>query len=126
MTNEVSAIEPEPAAEVIAARLQQSARGGTERLLQWLRELGRLDRELYAAIANVPTPTLDEPVRRLSNSADYSLIWLSTAGVMAIVRGRRGRKAALAGVLAIGITSAVVNQRIKRLYPRARPDRAGQ
>lgn len=126
MTDEVSAIEPEPAAEVIAARLQQSARGGTERLLQWLQELGRLDRELYAAIANVPTPTLDEPVRRLSNSANYSLIWLSAAGVMAIVGGRRGRKAALAGVLAIGITSAVVNQGIKRLYPRARPDRAGE
>lgn len=120
------AIEPEPAAEVIAARLQQSARGGTERLQHWLQKLARLDRELYAAIANVPTPTLDEPIRRLSNSANYSLIWLSAAGGLAIVGGRRGRRAALAGVLAIGITSAVVNQGIKRLYPRPRPDRAGE
>ncbi|MCZ6738622.1 MAG: phosphatase PAP2 family protein [Actinobacteria bacterium] len=126
MTNEVSAMEPDPAAEVIAARLQQSARGGTERMLQWLQELGRLDRDLYAAIANVPTPTLDEPIRRLSNSANYSLIWLSAAGGLAIAGGRKGRKAALAGVLAIGITSAVVNQGIKRLYPRPRPDRAGE
>jgi hypothetical protein len=51
VTNEVSAVEPEPAAEVIAARLQQSARGGTEGWPQALQELARLDRELYAAIA---------------------------------------------------------------------------
>lgn len=126
MTKEVSAIDSVPAAEVLAARLQQTARGLSAGALRSLQELAQLDRELYAAIADASTPTLDEPIRRLSNSANYSLIWLSAAGVLAIAGGRRGRKAALAGVLAIGVTSAVVNQGIKRLYPRARPDRAGE
>ena len=126
MTKQVSAIEGVPAAEVLVARLQQTARGLSAPSLRSLQELAQLDRELYAAIADVPTPTLDEPIRRLSNSANYSLIWLSAAAALAIAGGRRGRKAALAGVVAIGVTSAVVNQGIKRLYPRARPDRAGE
>lgn len=123
---EVSAIEAEPVAEVLAARLPRTARGLSARALRSLQELAQIDRAVYAAIADVPTPTLDEPFRRLSNSANYSLIWLSAAGALTIAGGRRGRRAALAGVAAIGVTSAVVNQGIKRLYPRARPDRAGE
>ena len=39
--------------------------------------------------------------------------------------GRRGRRAALEGVLAIGVTSATVNLGMKPLAQRRRPDRAG-
>jgi len=122
----VPVIEVGPAAEVLASRLQESGREVSVWSVRSLQELARLDRALYAAIADVPTPTLDEPIRLLSNSANYSSIWLLAAGALAIVGGRTGRRAAVAGVVAIGITSAVVNQGVKRLYPRARPDRAAE
>jgi undecaprenyl-diphosphatase len=45
--------------------------------------------------------------------------------VIAVLGGRRGRRAALEGVLAIGVTSATVNLGMKPLAQRRRPDRAG-
>lgn len=108
--------EPEPIAEPVT--------GGIEEGL--LPELGRLDRAVYAAIADSPTPILDEPMRRLSNAANFSKLWLAVAAVLAVVGGRRGRRAATSGLLAIGVASAVVNQGFKRLYPRRRPDRKGE
>ena len=47
------------------------------------------------------------------------------AAVIAVLGGRRGRRAALEGVLAIGVTSATVNLGMKPLAQRRRPDRAG-
>lgn len=86
-------------------------------------ELGQLDQAVYAAVASVPTPTLDRGFRELSLLANQSKLWFGIAGVTALVGGRRGRRAAIDGVLAIGITSFVVNQPLKRLLPRTRPDR---
>src|SRR6185436_5127021 len=65
------------------------------------------------------------PVRKLSNAATYSRLWLGVAAVLAVLGGRRGRRAALEGVLAIGVTSATVNLGMKPLAQRERPDRAG-
>lgn len=87
-------------------------------------ELGDLDRSIYAAIASVPTPNLDRELRLLSRAANNSKLWFGLAGVVAVVGGKRGRTAALDGVIAIGLTSFVVNQPLKRLLPRDRPDRA--
>lgn len=126
MTDEARLPDAEPAAEVLAARLQARARGLSEPSLRALHELARLDRHLYAAIADIPTPNLDEPIRRLSKSANYSVLWLSLAAALAMVGGRTGRRAAVTGVVAIGATSALVNQGVKPLYPRTRPDRAGE
>jgi undecaprenyl-diphosphatase len=89
-------------------------------------ELDRLDRDIYAAVADSPTSTLDEPLRRLSNSANYSMIWIAAAGAMVVLGGRPGRRAALSGLISIGVTSAVVNQGVKRLADRPRPDRDGE
>jgi undecaprenyl-diphosphatase len=89
-------------------------------------ELGDLDRAVYAAIADTPTPLLDEPMRRLSNAANFSKLWMVIAGVLAALGGRRGRRAAATGMIAIGMTSAVVNQGVKRVYQRPRPDREGE
>jgi membrane-associated phospholipid phosphatase len=88
-----------------------------------VREFGDLDRAVYAAVAEVPTPTLDERFRQLAVLADHSKLWLGVAGATALFGGRRGRQAALDGMIAIGITSFVVNQPLKRLLPRTRPDR---
>jgi membrane-associated phospholipid phosphatase len=63
-------------------------------------------------------------VRRLSGAADYSRLWLAIAAVVAVAGGRRGRRAALEGVVAIGVTSATVNLGVKPVARRRRPERA--
>jgi membrane-associated phospholipid phosphatase len=88
-----------------------------------LRELGAVDRATYAAIAETPTPSLDEPIRRLSNAANNSRLWLGIAAALAALGGRRGRRAALEGAVAIGVTSATVNLLAKSIATRPRPDR---
>jgi membrane-associated phospholipid phosphatase len=75
-------------------------------------------------VARTPTGTLDVPVRRLSGAADNSRLWLAIAAAVAVAGGRRGRRAALEGVVAIGITSATVNLGVKPIARRRRPDRA--
>jgi undecaprenyl-diphosphatase len=62
-------------------------------------------------------------VRRLSHAADRSRLWLAIAGVVAVAGGARGRRAALEGVVAIGVTSAAVNLVVKPVARRRRPDR---
>jgi membrane-associated phospholipid phosphatase len=88
------------------------------------RELGTVDRAVYQAIATVPTPSLDRVLARLARAADHSKLWLAGAGVLAALGGDRGRQAAFAGAVSIGISSVVTNILIKRLLPRRRPDRA--
>jgi membrane-associated phospholipid phosphatase len=90
-----------------------------------LHQLSALDRAIYAAIAQTPTPDVDVALRRLSLAADHSSLWLGIAAAMAAAGGPRGRRAAARGLLTVGVTSAVVNLGVKSLYPRRRPDRAG-
>lgn len=88
-------------------------------------ELTRLDEAVYRTIAETPTPTIDAGLRRLTGAADYSKIWLGSAAVLALLGGPTGRRAAVTGVVSIGVTSAVVNQGFKRFANRSRPDRQG-
>jgi undecaprenyl-diphosphatase len=85
--------------------------------------LGAADQALYVAVAESQTPWLDEPVRRLSQSANLSRLWLAIAAAIAVAGGADGRRAALRGVIAIGATSAAVNIGVKAIRPRRRPDR---
>jgi undecaprenyl-diphosphatase len=126
MTDSSVLVDRAPITEVWAQRQGSRAEApGADRAIV-LRELGQLDREIYAAIADSPTPALDEPIRLLSNAANFSKLWLALAAGLAVVGGRPGRRAAAAGLIAIGVTSAVVNQGLKRLYERPRPDREGE
>jgi membrane-associated phospholipid phosphatase len=101
-------------------------RGPWSRLLALgAHRLGIVDQALYAAVAASPTPWLDEPVRRLSQSANSSRLWLAIAAGIAVLGGPDGRRAALRGVIAIGVTSATVNIGMKTIRPRHRPDRVG-
>jgi undecaprenyl-diphosphatase len=68
-----------------------------------LRELGAVDQAIYSAVASTPTPSLDEPLRRLSNAANNSRLWLAIAAALAVAGGRSGRRAAVRGTLAIGV-----------------------
>jgi membrane-associated phospholipid phosphatase len=109
-------------ADSLARRLERR-RGPAARRAEALRELGAVDQAVYTAVADTPTAVLDEPVRRLSNAANRSHLWLGIAAVIAVLGGRRGRRAALEGVVAIGVTSATVNLGLKPLAHRQRPDR---
>jgi membrane-associated phospholipid phosphatase len=108
-------------------RLEAALRrmGAGQRIEEVLRQLGAVDRAVYNAIATVPTPVLDQPLRRLSRAADKSRLWVGIAAVIALTGGRKGRRAAARGLLSVGVTSAVVNLGAKSLYARRRPDRTG-
>src|ERR1039457_598590 len=120
---------PADAAEAVTQRLADwfTQLGGPVRqqVAEGLRELGAVDQAIYSAIASTPTPSLDEPLRRLSNAANNSRLWLAIAAGLAVAGGRTGRRAAARGTLAIGVTSALVNLGVKSLWSRPRPDRAG-
>jgi membrane-associated phospholipid phosphatase len=92
---------------------------------QVLDELLALDVRLYEAVAGADTPTLDGFFRRLSLVADKSVLWFGIAGVLAVIGGPTGRRAAVNGVAAIGLASATANLVGKRVTDRQRPDRAG-
>jgi undecaprenyl-diphosphatase len=116
--------QPPTIGDALAGQVE-ARRGAASAPVEALRELGAIDRAVYAAVASTPTAQLDGPVRRLSHAANYSRLWLGIATVIALLGGRRGRRAALEGVLAIGVTSATVNRGVKPLAQRRRPDRAG-
>jgi membrane-associated phospholipid phosphatase len=98
-------------------------RGPASRWADALHEFGALDRAVYEAVARTPTGSLDGPMRRLSEAANYSRLWLGLAGAIALVGGKRGRRAALEGVVSIAVTSATVNLGIKKVHRRRRPER---
>ena len=107
------------------ARRVEVRRGPSARSAEALRELGAVDRAVYAAVADTPAAELDGPVRRLSEAANQSRLWFGIAAAIALLGGRRGRRAALEGVVAIGVTSATINLGVKPLADRRRPDRLG-
>jgi membrane-associated phospholipid phosphatase len=121
----------EPAAGASVAVTQQVAdelarRGGPvrQRAAAALRELGAVDQAIYSAVAATPTPSLDEPLRRLSNAANNSVLWLAVAVGLGVAGGSAGRRAAVRGTVAIGVTSPLVNLVAKSAWSRRRPDRA--
>jgi undecaprenyl-diphosphatase len=91
-----------------------------------VRDLDAVDRAVYAAIARTPTPTLDPAMRRLSDVANYSKLWVGVAAGIATLGGRRGRRSAAFGLVSVGVTSATVNLLGKHFFRRRRPDRAGE
>jgi membrane-associated phospholipid phosphatase len=88
-----------------------------------LRRLGRLDRAAYRAVAGLSTPMLDRPLRRVSRFANFSKPWFLIAAALALFGGAQARRAAATGIAAIGLTSFVVNQPMKLVGARRRPER---
>ena len=114
---------PEPVEERLAKRLSTWQVRRPSRTVQVLRRLGHLDRNAYRAVAEISTPRLDAPLRRVSDFANFSKPWLLVAAGLALFGRTRGRRAAITGVAAIGVTSFVVNQPMKLAGERRRPDR---
>ena len=107
----------------LAARQMSAPASARTAAVTVLNELGRVDLAVYRAIAGTPAPTLDRPIRRLSAAANWSRLWLAIGGAMAVAGGRAGRRAAVAGLAAIAVDSAVVNVGLKVAARRGRPDR---
>jgi undecaprenyl-diphosphatase len=90
-----------------------------------LQRFARCDRAVYRSVAQLETPLLDEPLRRLSHFANHSKPWFVVAGILALAGGPPGRRAAVTGLAAVGTASLVVNQPLKLAGRRRRPDRQG-
>ena len=110
-------------AERLAERLEARPTPRRSAAARALHELAQVDLAVYRAIASTPTPTLDEPLRRLSGLANHSKLWLGVAGALFAFGGRTGRRAAVTGLVAVGVNSAAVNLPMKFASGRARPDR---
>jgi membrane-associated phospholipid phosphatase len=115
-----------PREELLAERLTAKpgpagpARAG---VVAAMSALSRIDRACYAAVARLPPSQLDVPLRRLAKFADFSKPWFIVATLLALFGGSRGRRAAITGIAAIGVTSFAVNQPMKLVSARTRPDR---
>src|SRR3954453_15029434 len=95
-------------AEAAAERVEER-RGPASVWSIALSEIGAVDRAVYEAIERTPTPSLDDPLRRLSNAANGSRLWLAIAALVAVFGGKRGRRAEPAGGVPMGRTPAHTN-----------------
>ena len=104
---------------------REDGRGGVR---DWLRRAGRevasLDRSVSDAVSSTETPALDGPISRLSNAANGGWLWIAVAAAVAVIGGRRGRRASLRALLALGVASATANLAVKSLAHRRRPERS--
>jgi len=112
-----------PPEERLAERLKTRLTPRTAVAAAALEEIAAVDRAVFRAIASTPTPMLDEPLRRFSGLANYSKLWLGVGGALFALGGRSGRRAAVTGMVAVGVNSALVNLPMKFASGRARPDR---
>src|SRR5918998_5200334 len=87
-----------PTVEDVLARPIESRRGEGSRWARALRELGAVDRAVFDAVFRTPTAELDGPVRRLSQSANGSALWLGIGAAIALTGGSPGGRGALGGV----------------------------
>src|SRR6476659_9187611 len=82
--------------------------------------LEKLDRKLVRAVSRLPGGGHDDFFRRLSAAANQGKLWFGVAGAMALMPGKT-RRAAVHGLIAQGVASAVTNVVFKTLLPRRRP-----
>jgi len=79
-----------------------------------------LDPTETPAVVAVPGP-IDHALRYLSMSANHGRLWMGIAAGLALT-GKRGRRAAIRGLLTLGASSFVSNAVVKPVVGRRRPD----
>ncbi|WP_099250600.1 bifunctional phosphatase PAP2/diacylglycerol kinase family protein [Mycobacterium sp. shizuoka-1] len=84
--------------------------------------LGTLDREVFEAVAESPTPLLDKTMPLLTRAADHSKLWFAIAAALAATGSPSARRGASRGVATLAVTSLVTNQVAKRMWRRQRPN----
>jgi membrane-associated phospholipid phosphatase len=87
----------------------------------WLSQAKRADAAVYVTVAHTDIPPLDHAMRALSNTANYSRLWIATAGLLAAAGGQTGGRAAIDGLASIAVTATIVNAALKPLGNRRRP-----
>ena len=90
-------------------------------LPRWIRYLDAKDLELFRRAARWEVPEFEKTLPKLSRAANKSVLWMGLAGLLWLLGGRGGRRAAVRGLLAIGMTSPVANVFGKLLTRRPRP-----
>ncbi|MCV7168277.1 phosphatase PAP2 family protein [Mycobacterium stomatepiae] len=88
---------------------------------QITRGLGTLDRELFIAVAETPTPLLDTLMPPLTRAADHSKLWIVIAGALLATKNPAAQRGAARGLVTLGVTSLFTNQVAKRIRRRPRP-----
>lgn len=86
--------------------------------------LGTLDREVFEAVAESPSPFLDTVMPRLTRAADHSKLWFAIAAGLGTLGSASVKRGAARGVVSLAVTSLVTNQLAKRIWRRPRPDRS--
>lgn len=79
------------------------------------------DERLFRRLARTDTPLLDRTLIPLTRLANHSKLWIALATLLAAFGGRFGRRAALRGLISVGITSLFANLPAKHVHKRARP-----
>jgi undecaprenyl-diphosphatase len=83
-------------------------------------QLRSADLALFERLAAARNPVMDRVMPALSQAADFGLLWLATAGVMA-TGGRRWRRAAGRALAATAVASLTTNGVAKLSFMRRRP-----
>ncbi|MGE2733447.1 bifunctional phosphatase PAP2/diacylglycerol kinase family protein [Mycolicibacterium vaccae] len=84
--------------------------------------LGTLDREVFEAVANSPSPLFDAMMPRLTRAADHSKLWFAIAAGLAAFGNESSKRGAVRGVATLAVTSLLTNQGFKRIWRRERPN----
>ncbi|MCW2925147.1 MAG: bmrU [Thermoleophilia bacterium] len=79
------------------------------------------DRRAFEWVAHRQSRLLDYAMPRLTHMGDDGSLWAWTAVGLALLGGRRGRRAARAGLLTLALVSPIVNGPIKWVVRRPRP-----
>ena len=75
--------------------------------------LHQVDLAAFRRVQRTSTPRLDVVMPRLTHAADHGRLWFAIALALGTAGDRFGRRAALRGLLALGVTSAVANGPLK-------------
>ncbi|HWC13830.1 MAG TPA: phosphatase PAP2 family protein [Actinomycetota bacterium] len=90
-------------------------------LPRWIRYLDAKDLELFRRATRWEVPEFEKTLPKLSRAANKSVLWMGIATLLWLVGGRRGRRAAARGLIAVGMTSPIANLFGKLLTRRPRP-----
>ncbi|WP_405984329.1 bifunctional phosphatase PAP2/diacylglycerol kinase family protein [Streptomyces sp. NBC_00872] len=84
--------------------------------------LSSWDERAFGSVATRHWPGAGPVLPRLSRGANHGLLWFgAAAGIAVLGRGARSRRAALRGVVSLGLASATINTVGKRAVRRPRP-----
>lgn len=110
--------EPVEDAAAGASRVEDDDGFGPRELVLRVSET---DRRMFEWVANRQSKVLDWSMPRLTHACDNGSLWAWMSVALALLGGRRGRRAARAGLLSLVIVSPIVNGPLKWIVRRPRP-----